>query len=169
MLVGINLLREGLDLPEVSLVAILDADKEGFLRSGGSLIQTVGRAARNVNGLAIMYADVMTASMKLAISETNRRRAIQEAYNVEHGITPASIVKSIDEVMSSVYERDYVTVAADERDSFRTQAELDAHVADLRTQMKAAAANLEFEKAASLRDRIKQLRGRDLGLVGSQR
>ena len=169
VLVGINLLREGLDLPEVSLVAILDADKEGFLRSGGSLIQTVGRAARNVNGLAIMYADVMTESMKMAISETNRRRAIQEAYNVEHGITPASIVKSIDEVMSSVYERDYVTVAADERDSFRTQAELDAHVADLRTQMKAAAANLEFEKAASLRDRIKQLRGRDLGLVGSQR
>jgi excinuclease ABC subunit B len=169
VLVGINLLREGLDLPEVSLVAILDADKEGFLRSGGSLIQTVGRAARNVNGLAIMYADVMTQSMKLAISETNRRRAIQEAYNVEHGITPASIVKSIDEVMSSVYERDYVTVAKDERDSFRTQAELDAHVADLRTQMKAAAANLEFEKAASLRDRIKQLRGRDLGLVGSQR
>jgi len=169
VLVGINLLREGLDLPEVSLVAILDADKEGFLRSGGSLIQTVGRAARNVNGLAIMYADVMTQSMKMAISETNRRRAIQEAYNVEHGITPASIVKSIDEVMSSVYERDYVTVAKDERDSFRTQAELDAHVADLRTQMKAAAANLEFEKAAALRDRIKQLRGRDLGLVGSQR
>src|SRR6188472_3063413 len=158
VLVGINLLREGLDLPEVSLVAILDPDKEGFLRSGGSLIQTVGRAARNVNGLAIMYADVMTQSMKMAISETNRRRAIQEAYNVEHGITPASIVKSIDEVMSSVYERDYVTVAKDERDSFRTQAELDAHVADLRTQMKAAAANLEFEKAAALRDRIKQLR-----------
>ena len=169
VLVGINLLREGLDLPEVSLVAILDADKEGFLRSGGSLIQTVGRAARHVNGRAIMYADGMTDSMKYAIGETDRRRAIQEAYNREHGITPASIVKSIDEVMSSVYERDYVTVATDERDAFRTQAELDAHVADLRTQMKAAAANLEFEKAASLRDRIKQLRSRDLGLVGSQR
>jgi excinuclease ABC subunit B len=169
VLVGINLLREGLDLPEVSLVAILDADKEGFLRSGGSLIQTVGRAARNVNGRAIMYADAMTDSMKYAIRETDRRRTIQEVYNREHGITPASIVKSIDEVLSSVYERDYVTVAPDEQDVFRTHAELDAHVADLRTQMKAAAANLEFEKAASLRDRIKQLRSRDLGLVGSQR
>ena len=169
VLVGINLLREGLDLPEVSLVAILDADKEGFLRSGGSLIQTVGRAARNVNGRAIMYADAMTDSMKNAIGETDRRRSIQEAYNREHGITPASIVKSIDEVLSSVYERDYVTVAPDEHDTFRTQAELEANVAELRTQMKAAAANLEFEKAASLRDRIKQLRSRDLGLVGSQR
>jgi excinuclease ABC subunit B len=169
VLVGINLLREGLDLPEVSLVAILDADKEGFLRSGGSLIQTVGRAARNVNGRALMYADKMTDSMRHAISETDRRRAIQEAYNREHGITPASIVKSIDEVMSSVYERDYVTVSPDEQDQFRTQAELDAHVADLRTQMKASAANLEFEKAAALRDRIKQLRGRELGLAGSRR
>ena len=110
VLVGINLLREGLDLPEVSLVAILDADKEGFLRSGGSLIQTVGRAARNVNGRALMYADKVTDSMRLAISETERRRAIQEAYNAEHGITPASIIKSIDEVMTSIYERDYVTV-----------------------------------------------------------
>jgi excinuclease ABC subunit B len=169
VLVGINLLREGLDLPEVSLVAILDADKEGFLRSGGSLIQTVGRAARNVNGRAIMYADAMTDSMRHAISETERRRAIQEAYNREHGITPASIVKSIDEVLTSVYERDYVTVASDEREEFRTHAELEAHVAGLRTEMKAAAANLEFEKAATLRDRIKQLRTRELGLVGSRR
>src|SRR3954471_23303809 len=147
VLVGINLLREGLDLPEVSLVAILDADKEGFLRSGGSLIQTVGRAARNVNGRAIMYADHLTASMRHAIDETNRRREIQTAYNQEHGITPASVVKSIDDVLSSIYERDYLTVAKEPGDEFRTQAELDTYVARLQSQMKAAAANLEFEKA----------------------
>src|SRR5512134_2663248 len=150
VLVGINLLREGLDLPEVSLVAILDADKEGFLRSGGSLIQTIGRAARNVAGTAILYADKHTDSMKAAIGETERRRAIQEVYNREHGITPASIVKSIDEVLTSVYERDYVTIPAEEGgEIFRTQAELDAHLAQLQAQMKAAAANLEFEKAAT--------------------
>ncbi len=170
VLVGINLLREGLDLPEVSLVAILDADKEGFLRSAGSLIQTVGRAARHVHGRAIMYADRMTDSMRKAIGETDRRRAIQEAYNLEHGITPASIIKSIDAVMSSVYERDYVTVgmSADEGGQFTTQAELDAHVAGLQVQMKAAAVNLEFEKAATLRDRIRQLQSRELGLAGSR-
>jgi excinuclease ABC subunit B len=170
VLVGINLLREGLDLPEVSLVAILDADKEGFLRSSGSLIQTVGRAARNINGRAIMYADRMTDSMKLAISETDRRRQIQVAYNQEHGITPASIVKSIDEVMSSVYERDYVTVpAGEEGDLFKTHGELEAHITELQNQMKSAAANLEFEKAAALRDRVKQLRSRELGLAGGRR
>jgi excinuclease ABC subunit B len=171
VLVGINLLREGLDLPEVSLVAILDADKEGFLRSAGSLIQTVGRAARNVNGTAIMYADRVTDSMRQALSETERRRLIQEAYNQEHGITPQSIVKSIDEVMTSVYERDYVTVgtSADGEGHFRTHAELEAHVIELRQQMKAAAANLEFEKAAALRDRIKQLKDQELGLAGSRR
>jgi len=170
VLVGINLLREGLDLPEVSLVAILDADKEGFLRSGGSLIQTVGRAARNVNGRAIMYADVVTASMRQAIQETERRRAAQDAYNREHGITPASIVKNIDEVMSSVYERDYVTVPTvkEAEETFRTQADLDAFIADLQQQMKAAAANLEFERAAALRDRVKQLKSRELGLAGSR-
>src|SRR5215831_9514278 len=171
VLIGINLLREGLDLPEVSLVAILDADKEGFLRSGGSLIQTVGRAARNVNGRAIMYADNVTDSMRQAIGETERRRKIQEAYNQEHGITPASIVKSIDEVMTSVYERDYVTVGktADEAGQFKTMGELEAYVAGLQVQMKTAAANLEFEKAATLRDRIKQLKSRELGLAGSRR
>jgi excinuclease ABC subunit B len=171
VLVGINLLREGLDLPEVSLVAILDADKEGFLRSSGSLIQTVGRAARHVHGRAIMYADKMTDSMRNAIGETDRRRTIQVAYNEEHGITPASIVKSIDEVMTSVYERDYVTIptSPDEAGKFRTQAELDAHIAGLQQQMKAAATNLEFEKAATIRDRIKQLKSRELGLAGSRR
>lgn len=167
VLVGINLLREGLDLPEVSLVAILDADKEGFLRSGGSLIQTVGRAARNVNGRAIMYAEVVTDSMRLAINETERRRVAQEAYNLEHDITPASIVKNIDDVMSSVYERDYLTVPTvhEPLEVFRTQEELDGFVADLLRQMKAAAANLEFEKAAALRDRVKQLKTRELGLL----
>src|SRR5205814_8588750 len=166
VLVGINLLREGLDLPEVSLVAVLDADKEGFLRSAGSLIQTSGRAARNVNGVVIMYAERVTDSMRAAIQETDRRRTLQEAYNREHDITPQSIVKQIDDVISSVYERDYVTPAADRDGSerFRTQAELDAYVASLQDQMKAAAANLDFEKAASLRDAIKRLRNPDLGL-----
>ncbi len=167
VLVGINLLREGLDLPEVSLVAILDADKEGFLRSGGSLIQTSGRAARNVNGRVIMYADKVTDSMRHAMSETDRRRAIQEAYNQEHGITPQSIIKQIDDVLSSVYERDYMTPAMMIREAgqtFRTQAELDAYIDKLQEQMRAAATNLDFEKAAALRDDIKRLRDADLGL-----
>jgi excinuclease ABC subunit B len=167
VLVGINLLREGLDLPEVSLVAILDADKEGFLRSAGSLIQTSGRAARNVNGRVIMYADTMTASMRSAIGETDRRRALQAAYNEEHGITPESIVRHIDEVFSSVYERDYSTpVVRESRATFRTQAELDAEIARLELEMKSAAANLDFERAATLRDSLKALRTRDLGLSG---
>jgi excinuclease ABC subunit B len=166
VLVGINLLREGLDLPEVSLVAILDADKEGFLRSGGALIQTSGRAARNVSGRVIMYADAVTDSMRMAINETERRRARQAAYNDEHGITPTSIVKAIDDVLSSVYERDYSSVADPRTPGvmFRTHAELEAHIATLDQQMKAAAANLDFEKAASLRDQIRSLRTRDLGL-----
>jgi excinuclease ABC subunit B len=168
VLVGINLLREGLDLPEVSLVAILDADKEGFLRSGGSLIQTAGRAARNVNGRVIMYADTETDSMRAAISETGRRRDLQAAYNTEHGITPQSIVKQIDEVMSSVYERDYMTpaIASEGPGPFKTQADIDARVEVLQAQMKAAAANLDFEKAAALRDEIRRLRDRELGLPG---
>jgi excinuclease ABC subunit B len=165
VLVGINLLREGLDLPEVSLVAILDADKEGFLRSAGSLIQTSGRAARNVNGRVIMYADTMTDSMRKAIGETGRRRVLQEAYNVEHDITPQSIIKSIDDVMSSVYERDYMTPAADVTEQFGSQAELDKHIAGLQEQMRAAAANLDFEKAAALRDDVKRLRNPELALL----
>jgi excinuclease ABC subunit B len=165
VLVGINLLREGLDLPEVSLVAILDADKEGFLRSSGSLIQTSGRAARNVNGRVIMYADSSTASMQSAIAETNRRRALQAAYNEEHGITPESVVREIDDVLNSVYERDYMTPAPNQREAFRTQAELDAEIERLEYEMKAAAANLDFERAASVRDTLKALRTRELGLT----
>jgi|TARA_B100000315_G_scaffold209518_2_gene205285 excinuclease ABC subunit B len=169
VLIGINLLREGLDLPEVSLVAILDADKEGFLRSAGSLIQTSGRAARNVRGQVIMYADIVTDSMRAALDETERRRNIQQAYNEAHDITPASIVKAIDDVMSSVYERDYVTVgrAAEETETFRTQGELDARIKELQGQMRDAAANLEFERAAGLRDTLKRLRTRGLGLSAS--
>jgi excinuclease ABC subunit B len=163
VLVGINLLREGLDLPEVSLVAILDADKEGFLRSAGSLIQTSGRAARNLNGRVIMYADTMTASMKSAIAETDRRRTRQAAYNEEHGITPESVVREIDDVMSSVYAADYSAPPVREREAFRTQAELDAEIARLEHEMKSAAANLDFERAASLRDTLKTLRSRELG------
>ncbi|HZA34573.1 MAG TPA: excinuclease ABC subunit UvrB [Vicinamibacterales bacterium] len=167
VLVGINLLREGLDLPEVSLVAILDADKEGFLRSRSSLIQTSGRAARNVNGLVIMYADRETDSMRLAIGECRRRREKQRTYNEEHGITPTSIIKNIDEVLASVSERDYliVDVAREPRQRFRTVAERDAHVARLQEDMRKAAANLDFEKAARLRDEIRQLRISDLGLA----
>src|SRR5215212_9683275 len=166
VLVGINLLREGLDLPEVSLVAILDADKEGFLRSAGSLIQTSGRAARNVNGRVIMYADRETDSMRLAIGECRRRREKQRTYNEEHGITPTSIIKNIDEVLASISERDYLTVdvAREPRQRFRTVAERDAHVARLQEDMRKAAANLDFEKAARLRDEIRQLRIADLGL-----
>jgi len=164
VLIGINLLREGLDLPEVSLVAILDADKEGFLRSAGALIQTIGRAARHVNGRAVLYAARVTPSMRQAMDETGRRRAVQEAYNAEHGITPASIIKNIDDVLSSVYERDYLTVptAPDERDQFKTRAELDAFLGTLEKEMREAAANLEFERAAGLRDRLRRLRNPDL-------
>ena len=166
VLVGINLLREGLDLPEVSLVAILDADKEGFLRSAGALIQTSGRAARHVNGRVIMYADKMTASMKSAIGEMDRRRTRQQAYNEEHGITPESVRRDIDDVMSSVYERDYSSVPAarDPRLSFRTPAERQAEITRLEGEMRKAATDLDFERAASLRDRVKLLRTGELGL-----
>ena len=169
VLVGINLLREGLDLPEVSLVAILDADKEGFLRSAGSLIQTSGRAARNLNGRVVMYADTVTDSMRAALSEMARRRERQEAYNLEHGITPASVSRDIDGVLSSVYERDYVAVPAAEPPgpTFRTQAEIDERIAALQKEMRAAAANLEFERAATLRDQVRDLRQREIGVAGA--
>jgi excinuclease ABC subunit B len=169
VLVGINLLREGLDLPEVSLVAVLDADKEGFLRSSGSLIQTMGRAARHLSGKAILYADKVTDSMKSALDETDRRRGIQDAYNAEHGITPESIKKEIAGLMSSVYEADYVGVPAleetpEEHERFRTVDDLEREVKALEKQMREAAKNLEFEKAADLRDRIKTLRAAEFGL-----
>jgi excinuclease ABC subunit B len=167
VLVGINLLREGLDLPEVSLVAVLDADKEGFLRSSGSLIQTIGRAARNVNGRAILYADTTTDSIRRAMDETGRRRERQLAYNALHGITPTSIIKAIDDVLASVYERDYLTLPPEpaEPEEGRTHGERVALIARLEQEMKAAAQNLEFERAAGLRDRLKKLRTRDLGLA----
>ena len=165
VLVGINLLREGLDLPEVSLVAILDADKEGFLRSTGALIQTAGRAARNVSGQVIMYADTVTDSMRRALDEMERRRERQTAYNKAHGITPESIVKEIDGVMSSVYERDYTRspVAEEPIVSFKTQAELEKHLTLLRSKMREAAENLDFEQASTLRDRIQGLREFEVG------
>ncbi len=158
VLVGVNLLREGLDIPEVSLVAILDADKEGFLRSERSLIQTSGRAARNVSGEVIMYADKMTAGIRACIRETKRRRDIQKKYNEENGITPESIKKSISDILSSVYEADYVTVAApEEEEIFLSEKELLARIRKLREEMNKAAKDLEFEKAARIRDRIKRL------------
>src|SRR5262249_34525374 len=157
-LIGINLLREGLDLPEVSLVAILDADKEGYLRSATSLVQTAGRAARNVRGQVIMYADKVTDSMKVAMSETDRRRVIQEAYNRVHGITPESIRSSIRDVLRSVEERDYYTVEAEAPDErFESPEALAEALKGLEKEMRDAAKRLDFERAAELRDRIKGL------------
>jgi len=164
VLIGINLLREGLDLPEVSLVAILDADKEGFLRSGGSLIQTIGRCARNLNGRAILYADRMTDSMKKAIGETDRRRAIQQAYNDANGITPESIVRPLEMSLARIVEADYADLTGDEAEGvpeFKSQEELDAYVVKLESDMREAAKRFEFEKAAKLRDTIKDLRTKE--------
>jgi excinuclease ABC subunit B len=160
VLVGINLLREGLDIPEVSLVSILDADKEGFLRSERSLIQTCGRAARNVAGEVILYGSEVTRSMSRAVEETNRRRLIQAKYNREHGITPETIRKEIHNILDSVYECDYVTVPTVEEKTvkYKTVEELDRYIAELEKQMKEAAAKLEFEEAASLRDAIWDLK-----------
>jgi len=165
-LVGINLLREGLDLPEVSLVAILDADKEGYLRSATSLIQTAGRAARNVNGSVIMYADRVTGSMQDAIAETERRRLVQEEYNQRHGITPESIKKSIHELLETVAERDYYTVEVPKEvaPEWESPAALAAHVSELERAMKEAAKRLDFERAAELRDRIKALKRVEIGV-----
>jgi len=164
VLIGINLLREGLDLPEVSLVAILDADKEGFLRSAGSLIQTMGRCARNLNGRAILYADRMTDSMKKAIDETLRRRAIQQAYNEEHGITPESIVRPLEMSLAAIVEADYAEISIAEPEGipeFRSQEELDAYIAKLEVDMRESAKRFEFEKAARLRDMIRDLRTKE--------
>ena len=164
VLIGINLLREGLDLPEVSLVAVLDADKEGFLRSSGSLIQTVGRCARNLNGRAILYADRMTESMQKAMDETSRRRAIQEAYNEANGITPQSIVRPLEMSLASIVEADYTDLTSAEVDGipdFKSQEELDTYIAKLETDMREAAKRFEFEQAAKLRDMIKELRTKE--------
>jgi len=159
-LIGINLLREGLDLPEVSLVAILDADKEGFLRSAGALIQTIGRAARHVEGHAILYADVMTDSMRRALDETSRRRQTQVEYNELHNIVPQSIVKPIDMSLVAVAEADYVTVPleVDQEVDNLTPEELRKFIADLEENMREAARKFEFERAAQLRDRVKALK-----------
>jgi excinuclease ABC subunit B len=170
VLIGINLLREGLDLPEVSLVAVLDADKEGYLRSATALIQTIGRCARHISGRAILYADVITGSMRQAIDETSRRRAKQLAYNEEHHITPQSIVKSVDMKLAAIVEADYVTVPAEDSltDRVQNEDELRHLIAQLEVQMREAAKKFDFEKAAGLRDKIRALQQRDLGgLLGT--
>jgi excinuclease ABC subunit B len=166
VLVGINLLREGLDLPEVSLVAILDADKEGFLRSESSLIQTIGRAARNASGTAILYADKVTDSMRRAIGETERRRQIQMEYNLEHGITPQTIVKPVEATLVTAYEADYFKVPLDlEAIEEYSPANLEATIGRLEAEMRHAAKALDFERAAELRDRVKYLRERELTMT----
>jgi excinuclease ABC subunit B len=165
VLIGINLLREGLDLPEVSLVAILDADKEGFLRSQGSLIQTIGRAARHLEGRAILYADKMTDSMRRAIDETDRRREKQVAYNEEHGITPTTVIRGIDDSLAVISKSDYLDLTSDDISldalEFATQADLDTYITNLESDMREAAKKFEFEKAAKLRDQVKDLRTKE--------
>jgi len=169
VLIGINLLREGLDLPEVSLVAILDADKEGYLRSATALIQTIGRCARHLRGKAILYADLMTQSMRKAIDETNRRRAKQVAYNAEHNITPQSVVKAVDMRLAAIVDADYVTVPVEDLvlEDIASEEQLRQVIAQLEAQMREAAKKFEFERAAALRDRIRALKQRDLGAIFS--
>ena len=175
VLIGINLLREGLDLPEVSLVAILDADKEGYLRSATSLIQTIGRCARHVEGRAILYADTRTRSMNEAIAETNRRREKQVAYNRENGITPQSIIKGVDMELAKIVEADYVSIPLDAGEldaavaTARTETEVAELLGKLEAQMREAAKKFEFEKAAQLRDRIRSIKTQDLaGVFGRE-
>jgi excinuclease ABC subunit B len=164
VLIGINLLREGLDLPEVSLVAILDADKEGFLRSGDSLIQTIGRAARHINGRAILYADNVTDSMKRAMDETNRRREIQQRYNIENNITPESIIKPVDMTLVAIAEADYVQVPEEKVSETIPEdpEKLAEMIAKIETDMREAAKKFEFERAAELRDKARELRAKVL-------
>ncbi|MFM6829191.1 MAG: helicase-related protein, partial [Novosphingobium sp.] len=169
VLVGINLLREGLDIPECGLVCILDADKEGFLRSETSLIQTIGRAARNVDGRVILYADRMTGSMERAIAETDRRRAKQEAYNLEHGITPQSIKRDIHNIVADTASRDGVLVdIEDDGVNNLVGHNLRGYIEDLEKRMRAAAADLEFEEAGRLRDEIRRLEATELGLPAGE-
>ena len=170
VLVGVNLLREGLDIPEVSLVAILDADKEGFLRSERSLIQTSGRAARHIAGQVIMYADTITGSIRACLDETSRRRTVQQRYNQENGITPESIKKAIHDILCSIYEADYVSVPmiSEEKMSYASEVDLSAMIGRLKEEMKAAAGELDFEKAAKLRDQIRELTALMLEFGGDQ-